>query len=114
MIELPNDLIAVSSNVSPYPILIVDLISYSIIKEIKEEGYITNPSSLCVLDTHSFIYAQGGKVVQITIDNEYRILYKTNAEQQLNGYNGLISVKEGKYLIVENNSYGFDVIKPYY
>ena len=113
MIELPNGLVAISSYTSNN-ILIVDPITYSIIKEIKEEGYITYYSSLCVLDAHSFIYVYDGKVVQIAIDNKYRILYKTNAEQQLSGCNGFMSVNGGEYLIVVNKSYGFEVVKPYY
>ena len=82
MIELPNGLVAISSYVRPsYPILIVNPITYSIIKEIKEEGYITYCSSLCVLDQHSFIYVYNGNVVQIAIDDKYRILFKTKGER---------------------------------
>ena len=62
MIEPPNGLVAISSSASDN-ILIVDPISYSIVKEIKEEGYITHYSSLCVSDPHSFIYIYEGKVV---------------------------------------------------
>ena len=113
MIELPNGLVAISSCVEPYPILIVDPITYSIVKEIKEEGYITGCSSLCVLDQHSFIYAYDGNVVQIAIDNNYRILFKTKGEQQLDGEYGLVSVRGGEYLIVQKGS-GFKVIKPSY
>ena len=114
MIELHNGLVAISSSTSNN-VLIVDPITYSIVKEIKEEGYITHYSSLCELDPHSFIYVYEGKVVQIATDNEYRILFKTNAEQQLNGENGIINVKEGEHLIIINSSKtGFGVIKPYY
>ena len=112
MIELPNGLVAISSGASPYPILIVDPITYSIVTEIKEEGYITNYSSLCVLDQHSFIYVRDGNVVQIAIDNEYKILFKTKGEQQLYGYNGLVSVRGGEYLIVQDSAEtGFKVVK---
>ena len=85
MIELPNGLVAISSGVKPYPILIVDPITYSIVKEIKEEGYITGCSSLCVLDQYSFIYASSGTLVQIAVDDEYRILFKTKREKELSG-----------------------------
>ena len=68
-----------------------------------------------MLDTHSFIYINSGNVVQIAIDNEYRILYKTKGEQQLYGCCGLVSVKGGEYLIVQDSANtGFEVIKPYY
>jgi hypothetical protein len=109
MIELPHGLVAISSGAS---ILIVDPITYLIVKEIKEK-YITSYSSLCVLDQHSFIYAYGGNVVQIAIDNDYKILFKTKGEQQLHGEYGLVSVRGGEYLIVEYGS-GFKVIKPSY
>ena len=51
------------------PIIIIDQVSHTIIKEIKLEGYITDYSSLCVLDSHS--YAREGKVVQISIHDDY-------------------------------------------
>ena len=115
MIELPNELVAISSCASGYPIVIVDPITYSIVKEIKEEGYITSDSSLCVLDQHSFIYVYEGKVLQIAIDNDYEILYKTKGEQQLCGVSGIVNVRGGEYLIVQDSdNTGFKVIKLYY
>ena len=115
MIELPNGLIAISSNASGSPILIVDPVSYSIIKEIKDQEYITSYSSLCVLDQHSFIYVYRGNILQIAIGNNYKILFKTKGEQQLYGRNGVVSVRGGEYLIVEDSAYtGFKVIKPSY
>ena len=114
MIELPNGLVAISSYVKPYPILIVDPITYSIVKEIKEEGYITYHSSLCVLDQHSFIYVHNGNVVQIAIGNDYKVLFRTKGEQQLCGWGGLVSVRGGEYLIVQSGYDGFKVIKPFY
>ena len=114
MIELPNELVAISSSVSN-TILIVDPITYLIIKEIKEEGYITHYSSLCVLVQYSFIYAYEGNVVQIGIGNKYRILFQTKGEQQLDGESGIVSVRRGEYLIVQDSAKtGFKVIKPSY
>lgn len=55
-----------------------------------------------------------GKVIQISIADNYKILYKTNAEKQLNGYGGIISIENGKYLAIRNQSYGLSIIKPYY
>ena len=66
-----------------------------------------------MLDQHSFIYVYEGKVVQIAIGNDYRILFKTKGEQQLGGEYGLVSVRGGEYLIVEDSAEtGFKVIKP--
>ena len=116
MIELPNELIAISSCAVGSPILIIDPSSYLIIKEIKEQEYISHYSSLCVLDTHSFVYVYEGKVVQIAINNGFDILYKTIIKRkQLNGIYGLISVKKGKYLIaVDRIGTGLRIFKPYY
>ena len=57
---------------------------------------------MCILNQHSFIYACKGMVLQIAIDNDYRILYKTKGEE-LSGFNRLISVKDRKYLMVTNS-----------
>ena len=114
MIELPNGNIAVSSCVSPYPIVIINLTNYSIIKEIKDQEYITTRSSLCLFDAFSFIYVNNGKFIQISLNNEHEILFKTQSEQQLNGYGGIINIENGKYLIIENKSYGLEIVKPYY
>ena len=115
MIELPNGLVAISDSVSPHPILIVDPITYSIVKEIKDKEYITGCSSLCVLDQYSFIYVYYGKVVQIAIGNDYKVLFRTKGEQQLCGWGGLVSVRGGEYLIVQDSAgTGFKVIKPSY
>ena len=98
-------------HVSPYPIVIVDPINHSIIKD---QEYITTYSVLCMFDAFSFIYVREGKLLQISINNEYEILFKTKSEEQLNGYGGMVSIENGKYLIIMNKSYGLEIIKPYY
>ena len=110
-IELPNQKIAVSNYSSPYSIFIIDTIAYSILRQIKLEGYITNYSCLFLLDAFSLIYIYEGNVVQISL-KDYSILYTSKSEQQLRGYNFILSVKDGKYLMVDNKSKGFDLIKP--
>ena len=68
-----------------------------------------------MLDQHSFIYVCDGNVVQIAIGNDYRILFKTKRERQLGGYNGVVSVRRGEYLILQDKAQsGFEVVKPYY
>ena len=117
MIELPNGFIAISSvsKSSGYPIIIIDPINYTIVKQIIDQEYIPSYSSLCVLDKHSFIYAYEGNIIQISIDNDYLIVYGAVKENQLDGWNGLISVNGGEYLLVVNNSNtGFKGIKPCY
>ena len=124
MIELPNGLVAISSEASGCPIIIVNPDTYSVIKEIKEEEYIVNSSTLCMLDKYSFIYVCEGNVIQIAVDDEFNVLYKSKEEEkeekeeeeeeeELGGYNGLVSVNGGEYLIVGTEC-GFKVVKPYY
>ena len=115
MIELPNELVAVSSKSSGCPIVIVDPNNYNIVKTIKDQTYITNCSSICVLDTNSFVYARNGKVIQISFKDNYQIIFQTDNEQKLHGRTGLISVQNGKYLLITLPSEkGFSIIKPYY
>jgi hypothetical protein len=66
-----------------------------------------------MLDKHSFIYVYKEKVVQIAIDDEFKVLYKIKTEQQLYGYYGIFCIKGGDYLVIENDT-GFNVIKVYY
>lgn len=113
IIELSNNLLAVSSCASN-SIVIVDPNKYVIIKEIKESKYMTTFSSLCLLNSFSFIYVYQGNVLQISISDNYSIIYKTNAEKQLYGYRGIISIEDGKYLVIHNQSNGLSIISPYY
>jgi WD40 repeat protein len=114
MIELPDGNIAVSSRVSPHPIVIINPTNYSIIKEIKDQEYITDRSALCLFDAYSFIYVRDGKFLQISNNNEYEILFKTKSEEQLYGWSGIINIESGKYLIIGNKSNGLEIVKPYY
>lgn len=108
MIELPNDHIAVSSYAPTHPIVIVD-----VVKEIKEEGYITGHSSLCLVDDMSFVYVYDGRFVQIAL-KDYTVVYKSNAYEELNGFRGVLLVGNKKYLLIENKSNGVDVVTPVY
>ena len=112
LVELSNNLLAVSTMLPT--IVIVDPFKYIIVKEIKELNYIPTYSSLCVLNANSLIYVYYGKFLQISITDDYKIIYKTRAENKLEGYGGTISIEEGKYLAIRNVSYGLSIIKPYY
>ena len=52
--------------------------------------------------------------MQILIHDDYKILFKTNTEKQLDRYFKILFVEGGKYLMIDNNSYGLEIIKPYY
>lgn len=117
IIELPNGFLAISTDFGSnydFVILIVDPINYTIVKTIREKDYFTNYSSLCVLNNHSFIYVLFYKVMQISIDNDYQILYKSNNSNDLDGHHGMISLKGGEYILVTNGDDGISVVKPCY
>lgn len=109
IIELPNQKIALSSYKSPYPIIIIDVNNYSIIKEIQIKGFTTSYSALCLLNEFSFIYVYDGKIIQIS-NSDYSVLYKTNTAEELFGKNGVFPVEGGKYLIISNKNQGFNVV----
>ena len=131
IIELPNGLVAVPTTAlvgdSGYlTILIIDPITYSIIKKIKLEEYTISKESdlfsFCVLNKHSFICINAkGDVVQIAIDDEFNILYKSKEDKEYigdirsskYGLYGPLSVKGGEYLISPGRC-GLKVFKVYY
>ena len=112
MIELPNGFIAVSSISFGNPIVIINPMNYTIVKEIKVQNVITHCSSLCMFDEYSFIYVYDGKVVQISIKDDYKIVFSMTGDKQLNGSYGFISIDKSKYLVITNTNKGLSVIKP--
>ena len=107
MIELPNYRVAISSRSEGNPIVIIDINNYNIEKHIIEQGFVTGESSLCLLDSRSFLYVLNGKVIQISINNGYNIIYKSSNYEKLFGYGEMINitVTEGynRYLIAQIN-----------
>lgn len=116
MIELPNYRVTISSRSEGNPIVIIDINNYNIEKHIIEQGFIIGESSLCLLESRSFLYVLSGKVIQISINNGYNIIYKSSNYE--NGYGEMINitVNEGynRYLIGTNKSKGINVMKPFY
>ena len=114
MTELSDGNIAVSDCFSDeYPIIIIDTVSYTVIKHIKSEGYITRVSSLHSLDDFSFVFVYNEKFLQISII-DYKIMFKSKKESNLDGYYGVITIQKGKYLAITNNLKGITIIKPRY
>ena len=113
MIELPNQMIAISSKNCGNSILIIDPNKYAIIKEIKENDYIKSNSSLCVLDNHSFCYACNECLVQVAI-KDYNIIFKTKMEKTIGGFGGFITVEGGKYMLIHGKTENVIVIQPYF
>ena len=92
MIQLPNKFIAVSSYIAKNSIVIIDPFNYVVIKEIQVDGFIMNCSSICVWDAYSFIYIHNRYIVQIDIGS-YKVMYKSNAQEDISGYRGIITYK---------------------
>ena len=111
MIELSNGNIALSSDKETYPIVIIDSSSYQIVTMIQLKEYITYPSSLCVFDEHSFIYACDGIFLQIS-NEDGRVLFHSKGGR-FNGYNGIIPLEGGKYFAIERCK-RISIIKPCY
>ena len=112
MIELPNGMIAISSNTLKFPIVIIDTVNYTVVKEIEEVGF-TNVknSSLIMWDKLSFVFVFDGKFVQISV-KDYTVLNKGNTDKTIHGYHGLLVIENGKYLIATNNKNGMTVTQP--
>ena len=113
MIELPNNMIALSSPINDYLIIIINPNNYTIEKEIQEECFsFTCCSSLCMLNPHSFVYLYNNYFLQISI-RDYSIMYKTNELKNLDGEYLVIPIEGGKYLVTTNITNGIAIIKPY-
>lgn len=110
MIELTNNRIAVSSAVSPYNISIIDSINYTFIKEIKVGKSNINCSSLCSLNDYSFLYVYNGLFVQYSSE-DYEVMFVANNYSELTGVRFINVLQGGQYLVLENKSNGFNVMK---
>ena len=111
MIELSNGNVAISHYDAPYPIKIVDPMRYAVVKEIINENYFPSCSSMCVWDEFSFIYVCNERFYQIST-NDYEIIFKMRKINGLDGINGVITIKNGKYLAVINKNKGVTIIEP--
>ena len=110
MIQLPNKFIAVSSYIAKNSIVIIDPFNYVVIKEIQVDGFIMNCSSICVWDAYSFIYIHNRYIVQIDIGS-YKVMYKSNVQEDLSGYKGIITYRNAMYIVVTNKKKGLEIVK---
>ena len=110
MIELTKNRIAVSSAVYPYNINIIDIANYTVIKEIKVGKSNVNCSSLCLLNDYSFLFVCNGLFVQYSSE-DYEVMFITNHDCELTGVRFVNVLEGGDYLVVENKSNGFNVMK---
>ena len=111
MIELSNGNIALSSNIKPHPIVIIDSSSYQVKKEFQLKEYITSESSLCVFDEHSFIYVRDGTFLQIS-NEDGSILFHSEGGNFC-GHGGILLLEGGKYFVMDNDT-KISIIKPWF
>ena len=110
MAEISDDIIAISSYTKGFPLVIIDINTCCIIKEIMFKGNIC--SSLCCLDNRSFLYVDNDVLIQISSE-QYEIMLNLEHEIDINGYSGII-IKDGQYLITTNEHNGISIIKLQY
>ena len=111
MIELADGNIALSFYVKPCPIVIIDSSSYQVKTKIQLEEHNTHPSSLCILDEHSFIHVHKGSFLQIS-NKGGSVLFQSEGGK-FDGWSGVIPLEGGKYFAVQNNT-KISIIKPCY
>ena len=114
MIEVGDELVAVSVASFQDSIVIVNCDKGCVVKEIKERSFIVNASGLCLVDCGSFVYVNKGTVVQVKRNGEYEVLSKHKGMKALNGVDGVISVDNGRFFVVTGNDYGLVVVKVVY
>ena len=68
---------------------------------IQLKEYVAYPSSLCVFDEHSFIYAYKGTFLQIS-NEDVSILFHSEGGKFRGYYGGIIPLEGGKYFAIEN------------
>lgn len=114
MIELRNGCVALTSknDFEMYNnfIIIIETITYTIVKRITRRGRILHYSSLCNWDDSSFVYIYEGNFLHIST-TDYKILYERIIKLDDFGFYGIILINN-EYLLLTNRSYGFNIIKP--
>jgi hypothetical protein len=90
----------------------VDSSSYEVMKEIQLKEYITNYSSLCVCDEHSFVYVNEGTFLQISSEDG-RVLFHSKGGRFNGQLGGILPLEGGKYFAIENSK-RISIIKPCY
>ena len=111
MIELADGNIALSFYMKPCPIVIIDSSTYQVKTKVLLEEYNTKPSSLCVLDEHSFIHVNKGSFLQIS-NKGGSVLFQSEGGE-FDGWCSVIPLEGGKYFAVQNNT-RISIIKPCY
>ena len=109
LIELSNGYLALSSCEAPYPIIFIDPFDFKIIKSISTQGYIISNSSICEGGLDNLMYICEENFVEISI-NDYYVKFQTNNVKGCDGKCGMLSIKNGNFVLVTNKINGYEII----
>ena len=101
IIELSNGIIALSSREPPYPIVIIDCLTYQVVKQLVSKNLININSSLCLFNEQSFIYMSKENFLLIS-NTHYSKIFSSKEKKMNIDYGGIIVIREGKYFAVQN------------
>ena len=98
MIGLHDGNVALCSKVEQEAIIIINTSSYEEIKRIKLEHFIVKPTTLCIMNDYSFMYACDGIVVQVS-SLDYSIVSKSKGSTFDGWFGGVVLIEDGKYFV---------------
>ena len=111
LIELSNGNIALASWTEDKPIVIIDPNTYTVIKEIKLNQFVTAVSAMCVLNDDSFVFMNNGTFLQIS-NKDYSIMYKKERLEGLFNACDILLICNGRYMVISNNYNGVSIVQP--
>ena len=91
-------------------VAVVDVRDYCVVKEIWEKDVISDASMLKVVGKESLVYVCNGGLMQVST-KRWDIIYKGKGLCGVKGMAGGVVVKDGEYIVTNNESEGISVIK---
>ena len=91
-------------------IAVVDVRDYCVVKEIWDSDVISDASMLRVIGNESLVYVANGGLIQVSIKS-WDVVYKGKGLYGVKGMAGGVVVKDGEYVVTNNESEGISVIK---
>jgi hypothetical protein len=91
-------------------IAVVDVKDYCVVKEIWDKDVITDASMLKAVGKESLVYIANGGLIQVST-RSWDVVYKGKGLYGVKGLAGGVVVKDGEYIVTNNESEGISVIK---
>ena len=91
-------------------IAVVDVRDYCVVKEIWDKDVITDASMLKAVGKESLVYVANGGLMQVST-RSWDVVYKGKGLYGVKGNAGGVVVKDGEYIVTNNESEGISVIK---